>query len=68
MSFRVVNTIDCNEIDGVQIKGLQSEKTQLKVINKYINSKLVILETPEGKKYTVDSDFLIRAIKNCIST
>jgi len=61
--FESINLIEIYETNGIEEKGLRSDRPKLKVSEHWNIKNFVVLEI-EGKKITVIADDLKRAIDN----
>ena len=61
--FESINLIEVYETNGIEEKGLRSDRPKLKVSEHWNIKNFVVLEI-EGKKITVIADDLKRAIDN----
>lgn len=61
--FQSINLIEVFETNGVEEKGLRSDRPKLKVSEHWNRKDFVVLEV-DGKSITVVADDLMRAIDN----
>lgn len=66
MAITVVNTVKAYEVDGTEPHPGGPE-IMIKVSSHWNRSEFVVLETPDGTRFTVAADDLQRAIANAVN-